>query len=493
MMRPRRLPLTLLALGLALAVAPPASAASSLEVGIADDGVTQRTPALAPQVIPAWKRAGADVARLLVVWQYVAPANERLTAPAGFDPANPNDPAYNWAPVDQAVDLLRAQGIEPILNLTGWSPLWGTKDPSQRDVRLNPDPKQFAVFAKAAAQRYAGRVDRYILWNEPNFALWLKPQFDCTGGRCTPNAPHQYREIARQAVPAIKAGDPGAVVYGPALAAAGQSPTSRNKNMRPLAFLRALGCVSATYRADRSGRCRSFTPATLDGIAYHPHSRALAPDRGYPHPDDANLSQYGRLTTALDRIQARGGLLNAGSKTRRFDLFYDEWGYQTNPPDPIIGITPQKQSDYLQWGAYLAYKQPRVKMLVQYLWRDDPLGAGSGTQRYSGWQSGLYSFDGRAKPAAATFPHPFWVDLPRGRRSATVWGQVRPGGATPVTVQRRLAGSSSWRTLATLSTSARGFFTLKTTVNAKASFRFRYAGASGATVTSATRTVQPRG
>jgi hypothetical protein len=492
-MRLRPLPLALLAAGFVLLAPATALAGQSLEIGIADDGVTQRTPALAPQVIPEWKRAGADVARLLVVWQYVAPANERLTAPVGFDPADPDDPNYNWGPVDQAVDLLRAQGVEPILNLTGWAPLWGTKDPSQRDVRLNPDPEQFAVFAKAAAQRYASRVNRYILWNEPSYALWLKPQFDCNGGRCTPNSPHQYREIARRAVPAIKAGDPGALVYGPALAASGQSPTSRNKNMRPLAFLRALGCVSSTYRPDRRGRCRNFKPVSLDGIAYHPHSRALAPDRGYPHPDDANLSQYTRLTTAVDRIQSAGGLLNAGSKTRRFDLFYDEWGYQTNPPDPIIGITPQKQSDYLQWGAYLAYKQPRVKLLVQYLWRDDPLGAGSGTQRYSGWQSGLYSFDGRAKPAAATFPHPFWVDLQRGRRTATVWGQVRPGTTTQVTIERRLAGSGTWRTLKTLSTSARGYVTLKTTVNAKASFRMRYTNDTGATVTSSIRTVQPRG
>ncbi len=151
----RRLPLLiLLTLSAALALSAPAMASASLQVGIADDGVTQRTPALAPEVIPQWRAKGADVARLLVIWAYVAPDSERMTMPAGFDPTDPNAPGYNWAPIDQAVSLLRQNGIEPILNLTGWAPLWGTKDPSLRDQRLNPDPKQFATFAEAAARRY---------------------------------------------------------------------------------------------------------------------------------------------------------------------------------------------------------------------------------------------------------------------------------------------------------------------------------------------------
>lgn len=490
----RRVPLlTLLTISLALALSAPALAAPSLQVGIADDGVTQRTPALAPEVIPQWRSKGADVARLLVIWAYVAPDSERMTRPSGFDPADPNAPGYNWAPIDQAVSLLRQNGIEPILNLTGWAPLWGTKDPSLRDQRLNPDPKQFATFAEAAAKRYGAQVDRYILWNEPNYPLWLKPQFSCKKGRCTAASPHQYRTIARSAVPAIKAGDPGARVYGPAIASAGKPGTATNKEMRPLEFLRGLGCVGKSLKATRSGPCKGSKPASLDGIAYHPHSRTLAPDKGYPNHDEANLADYGRLTRTIDAAQRTGGLLNGTSKTKKFDLFYDEWGYQTNPPDPIAGVSYTRQSDYLQWGSYLAYKQPRVKMLIQYLWRDDPLGVGTAS-KYAGWQSGLYSFDGRPKTSARTWPHPFWVDLPRGKRSASVWGQVRPGaGASKVTVQRRLAGSSSYTTLKTLTTNAQGYFLLKTTVNAKATFRFRYVGADGATVTSTSRTVQPKG
>jgi hypothetical protein len=487
----RALLLTTLTAALALtALTPVASAASGMRFGIADDGITQRSPELAAQVVPEWKATGMDAARVLVIWSYVAPGADRTSRPSGFDPSNPNDPQYNWAPVDQVVDLLTAQGIEPILNVTGYIPFWGSLDPSQRRNRYKPDPAQFAVFAKAVAKRYEGRVSRYILWNEPNLPDWLQPQNECSKGRCTPVAPAMYREIARQAVPAIKAGAPGAQVYGPALASKGQSPKTVNARTRPLAFLRALGCVDTKLRRERkSKRCKSFKPATLDGIAYHPHSTTFAPDRGYTNKDDANLADYSRLITTIDGVQKAGGIVNGRGSTKKFDLHYDEYGYQTNPPDPLLGVSTTQQSSWLQWGAYKAYNQPRVRTLIQYLWRDDPINTRVEATKYSGWQSGLYFFDGNAKPARKSLPNPFWVDLPRGRRTATVWGQVRPGGAAKVTVQK--GSGSSFTTLKSLTTDALGYFRFTTTVNRKTSFRFRYTAANGKTVTSSTATVTP--
>ena len=74
-----------------------------------------------------------------------------------------------------------------------------------------------------------------------------------------------------------------------------------------------------------------------------------------------------------------------------------------------------------------------MKLLTQYLWRDEPRGlAGS----YSGWQSGLRFADGRAKPSLKTFATPFVLDASRSR----LWGQVRSRETRTVTVQRRLRG-----------------------------------------------------
>ena len=474
----------------ALLLAAPAGAAPGMQFGIADDGVTQRTPELAPEVVPEWKATGMDVARVLVVWSYVAPGSDRITRPAGFDPSNPDDPQYNWAPVDEVVNLLTAQGIEPILNLTGYIPFWGSLEPSLRRNRYKPDPKQFSVFAKAAAQRYAGRVKRFIVWNEPNLPDWLQPQNTCNGGHCVPSSPQQYREIARLAVPAIKEGAPGAQVFGPALAPKGQSATTINARTRPLAFLRSLGCVDGKLRKDRrSAGCKSFKPITLDGIAYHPHSTTFAPDRGYTNPDDANLADSARLLKTIDGVQKAGGLVNGAGASKKFDIYYDEFGYQTNPPDALLGVSLAQQSSWLQWSAYKAYRQPRVRMLIQYLWRDDPINTRVESDKYGGWQSGLYRFDGNAKPARKSFPNPFWVDLPKGRSTATVWGQVRPGGAAQVTVQK--GSGTSFTTLKALTTDGQGYFHFTTTVSKKTTMRFRYTDAGGHTVTSSAMTVTP--
>ena len=96
-----------------------------------------------------------------------------------------------------------------------------------------------------------------------------------------------------------------------------------------------------------------------------------------------------------------------------------------------------------------------MKLFTQYLWRDEPDGnAGI----YSGWQSGLYYLDGRAKPSLKSFPTPFVLDAARGR----LWGQVRRRDTRTVTVQRRLRGSSSWRTVATRTTDAQGYWSWTT-------------------------------
>ena len=83
-----------------------------------------------------------------------------------------------------------------------------------------------------------------------------------------------------------------------------------------------------------------------------------------------------------------------------------------------------------------------MKLFTQYLWRDEPVEADGS---YAGWQSGLRYADGRAKPSLKTFPTPFVLDAARGR----LWGQVRRRDTRTVKVQRRLAGSSRWRVVAT--------------------------------------------
>jgi len=456
--------------------APAAHAAGDLEVGIADDAafLKEPDPARAARLAATWADLGVDTVRLFATWNEVSPQSTARRVPAGFDPANPDDPGYDWALVDRAVDLVNANGMRVVLTVSGPGPLWASGAPARADRSYKPHPDLFAKFARAVALRYGAAVDRYLVWNEPNLPLWLKPQFSCVGRRCTPSSPHHYRRLFRAAYAAIHTADPVARVLFGVLAPRGSAPRSRNANMRPLAFMRALGCVDARLRRTRSGPCTGFKPLTADGFSYHPHGVTRAPDVPNPNPDEASLADLPRLLKVLDQVQLRGGWRNA--RGGRFELYFTEYGYQTSPPDRgRDGVSLAKQSRWLQQAAYLSWRHPRVKNLIQYEWRDEPLRSrGGARQRYAGWQSGLNFANGRAKPALRTFASPFWVDVRPGSGQARLWGQVRPGTSHTVTVQRRRPGTKRWTTVRNVVTDGRGFWTLRQGVRSPTEYRFTW-------------------
>jgi hypothetical protein len=452
----------LLVLLAALLAAPATASARFMQTGMADDAVLLNGGRAADEAVAAWQALGVDVARVQVSWARVAPTPNAPAPPPGFQPSNPDDPAYNWGVIDAAVDRLQRAGIKPLLMLDGPPPLWGSGNPARGNPRYRPSAPAFANFAAAAAQRYGASVDDYILWNEPNLPLWIQPQAQCGKHNCTPVSPSVYRAMVRAAYPAIHAVDPVARVLIGALAPAGGALKSKNANMRPLEFLRGLGCVDDQLKPVRRGSCAGFQPALADGISYHPHSTRHAPSQPYEDPDNADLGSLKRLERLIDRLQALGRLQGT---SRPLSLWLDEYAYQTNPPDKLRGVSPGAQDRYLQQAAYIAWHDPRVVMMGQYLWTDEPSGGG---RLYTGWQSGLRFADGSDKPALAHFDDPIWVDF----GDHAVWGQVRPGSGHSVAVQRRLAGGATpWQTLATVPTGADGAWQIPENPIAFATYR----------------------
>jgi hypothetical protein len=434
---------------LVLAAAIPAAASAGPLVGMADDRVLLSGGPAADAAVAAWAADGVDVVRIFAQWDEVSPSPGARRRPAG---------AYDFTRIDAAVDRVRAAGMEPLLTLTGPGPVWGMQDPSRGSRRYRPSPARYAEFARDAAAHFAGRVHRYILWNEPNLPFWLQPQSSCTRSGCSPVAPHVYRNLVNAAAPAIRAVDPSAELFVGALAPRGDSGRGTESALHPLTFLRALGCVNRSYHRIHSGSCAHFHPLKATALAYHPHSVTYAPTRAFPSSDDANLASLGRLEHVVDRLRHAGRLRIGGG------LWLDEYGYQTNPPDQYLGVSPAVQDRWLQEGAYRASRDPRVKLLTQYVWTDEPA-----TRRtaYSGWQSGLRYANGRAKPALAHFPVPFFLDAAR----SLLWGQVRPGGSHPVLVQRRTRGGT-WSTVARVTTDARGYFIRRMRLTRGVSYRF---------------------
>lgn len=474
-----------------------AHAAANLETGIADDRLLLGGGEKAAQTVAAWKALGVDDVRVFVRWVAVAPGSASRTVPAGFDAADPDDPQYTWNYLDDAIALLRANGITPILTVTGSGPLWSSQDPARGNPRYKPDPVKFGQFAGAVAKRYGSAVDRYIVWNEPNIPAWLQPQFACTGSgarkRCTPAAPQVYRSLYVAGSAAIHAADPGAQVLMGALAPRGSNPTSTNAKVRPLAFLRALGCVTRSYRRDRTGACRTAKPFRADAIAYHPHSVLMSPSQHAPLADEAAIDDLPRLESAIDRTAAHG--IFKPSHGARFSLYLTEYGYQTNPPDPISGVSTTRQAAWTQQAEYIAWRDPRVKAIVQYEYQDEPTKSNTDqTDPFASWQSGLLFANGRPKPLLAAFPNPFFVDVRPRARLARFWGQVRPGTVHQVTLQKR-TGGGAWTPVRSFTTTAYGVWTAQLPVTAAADYRYSYEGvdADGAAtmVDSAIQSVKP--
>jgi hypothetical protein len=498
---PVRSPALLLALlaAVALAAAPGAQASARMQIGISDDGILLFDQERAPAIVAQWKAAGVETVRIQVRWVGVTPAADSPVAPPFFDATNPDDPSYDWGYLDRAIDLVVANGLRPILAVTGSGPLWASRVPDRGSPRIDPDPVKFGQFATAVARRYGRVADRYIIWNEPNEPLWLQPQQECVVGhrRCSPVAPHLYRALVRAAYPAIHAADPGAQVLAGGLAPRGRTPTRRNNPLRPLAFLRAFGCVDERYRPVRTGRCRGFRPARMDGFAYHPHPVLASPSTPAPRSDDATIADLSKLETALDAVQRAHGFSTPSGGHVPLDL--TEFGYQTSPPDLLDGVTPGQQSRWLQQSAYLAWKDPRVRSLVQYEWRDEGVrNLGPGRAAYSGWQSGLLYSDGRSKPALGGFLRPFYADALVRAPLVRFWGQVRPGAAHDVVLQRR-SPSGVFVTVARLRTDSRGTFVKTLQLPSAGAYRFRTVDATGAaggllppTFTSDVLTVTPR-
>jgi putative glycosyl hydrolase len=123
----------------------------------------------------------------------------------------------------------------------------------------------------------------------------------------------------------------------------------------------------------------------FDAYAHHPYygvpqETPTSPPR---NRTEVSFAELPRLEQLLARLYPRAR------------LWITEYGYQTNPPDDVFGVSYSAQSAYMRQAFALAERDPRVDMFVWFLLRDEPT--------LAGWQSGLLTAQGVPKPAWATF------------------------------------------------------------------------------------------
>jgi hypothetical protein len=474
-----------------LAVAAPAAQASrTQESTFQDDNHLIYAPAdEVARTMDRMKALGADRLRITVLWSAIAPQPNALERPAGFDAADSGAyPGGAWDHYDTLVRLAAERGLGVNFNLTVPGPVWAMGSSPRADIanRFAPNLTEFGNFVRAVGRRYP-QVGYWTLQNEPNQPGWLDPQWVRSRGAWVESSPSLYRGLADAAWSALQdTGHGGDTILIGETAPKGVSVRGTTRAIAPGRFIRRLYCLDDHLqllrgkRATERGCPASTTPAAFraahpalfaaTGYAHHPYELIFPPNRLPQHSDWYTIANLPRLSSLLRRVRARFGF---GGGMR---LYLTEFGYQTDPPDPL-GVTPGEQARYLNQAEYLAYRNRSVRTLSQFLLFDDAPPVATT------FQSGLAYLDGSPKPAEAAYAFPLFLPSPSVRRGKRlhVWGLLRgaPNGQSQrVDVLFRARGAKArFRRIGRLRTqAARGYVDGRVRVPGSGSIRLRAGG-----------------
>ena len=350
---------------------------SHMLVGIYDEGVTLYDSTASS--FATFRALHTQVIRLNLHW---GGSPLGVTARRPFNPADPNDSAYNWAPYDRVVQLASTYHLQVLFSIID-TPAWANGGAGKSHA-----PKSMSdlrSFALAAATRYSGTwtsttgarlpaVKLWGAWNEANNPVFLSPQYRRIRGKWVIQSAIDYAKICE----AVYTGVHAARVNGDKVACGLTAPRGNNNpnvaraSVAPLTFLKAVHAAGLRH---------------FDAWAHHPYSVS---------PSETPSTKLNPSTAiTLGNIQ-----LLIAQVTRYYGnkpIWITEYGWQTNPPDKFFGVSWSKQSSYLKQAFAIARANPRIQLMLWFLLRDEP--------NLAGWQSGLETTTGKKKPAFSAFQH----------------------------------------------------------------------------------------
>jgi len=498
---------TTLAAALALALGgsePPRE--QTMETVMQDDAeLLFRDPATVRRNVRTMADLGVDRVRLTASWSTLAPATDSPRRPQ-FDATDSEAyPAEPFTRLDEAVREVRAAGMDVMIDVAFFAPRWavGRGGAGGRNV-WKPSVSEFGQFTRAVADRYSGQfsdpdspdaaplpaVRLWTTWNEPNHHVFLQPQWERTGSRRLPFAPHHYRRMHNVAYDQIKESSAANRVLIGGLTSFSYRGKGAKSSLGPIRFTRELACVDSRMRPLRRRACRDFRPLRADGFAQHPYSLRTAPDDRSPDGSDrVQIGELDRLTSLL------ADLSEAGRIESPLDLYLTEYGYETNPPSPT-GRAPDEHARFLGQATYLAYRSPSVRMFPQFLLRDigpdlsKPVGSKA---RWRDYQTGIVQFDGAPKPAVLqAFRLPFHAEAARnakGENETVAFGQVRPSEGPQAVSLERLDFTAGWVTEAEFATDLQGYYEHRVSYREGSTYRAVWTPSEGEPETSPEVTV----
>jgi len=430
------------------------------------------------------KALGATTIHSLVFWNTIAPDANTLTKPAGFDGSDPS--AYPPGAFDQYDALVREatdRGLKVLLSPVE-APAWaGGCGSIVVRHHCEPSASEFGAFVAALGKRYSGsfdglpRVSRWSVWNEPNQASWLYPQRRRIHGHIINTAAMMYRDLFRAATGALKATGHGSdqILLGETAPLGRTTGSLGNRFLTPVELYQGVFCLDSRGHklrgriAKDSGCSGRYAKLAATGVSHHPYNRGGSqPPLAKPAKGEITISTLSRLNAVLAQ----------GSHNRRIrsnlPIYLTEFGFQTNPPDKVFGVSLSRQAQYLNQSDYIAYRDSRAKSVAQYELFDEP--------DLEVFQSGLFLLDGKAKPSVDAYRLPIWVT--RHGSGVTVWGQVRPADGTPqqVVIQN---GRRAFKDVKTVTTKPSGYFQVNVSRQPGSKWRLAWKGFTSRLATAA--------
>jgi hypothetical protein len=364
----------------AAVLAATANGSRFMRVGIYDEAQTLYGPV--PKTFARFKQLHVQEVRLNLYWggRYGV-ARSRRPAHA----TNPADPAYDWTLYDRTVNYAAQNGVHVLFSIYG-TPRWanGGRGPNAAPTRAT-DLRNFAF---AAARRYGGTypgddgrvlpaVRDWLAWNEPNNPLFLTPQYRKTASGWTIQSAVAYARICNAVYNGVHAtlAPNERVGCGVTAPRGNNNPNSARPSVSPLAFLRAV---------------KKAGLKTFDAWAHHPYYAGPS-----DQPTTKPVTAKGAPATAVTLGNIGDLIAEVTHLYGNKRIWITEYGYQTNPPDPLFGVSWAKQAAYLTKAFAIARASPRIDMMLWFLLKDEP--------QLGGWQSGLLTFGGKRKPSYAAF------------------------------------------------------------------------------------------
>lgn len=249
---------------------------------------------------------------------------------------------FDWADIDRAVRATRAHGLA-VLGILDYSPRWA-QDPSVAADNAHgrpANPQLFGDFARVAATHYAGQIDAWEIWNEPNLGDFFAPK---------PDAGY-YTRLLQASYQSIHSVLPAATVIGGSLGPARDE--ADGSTISPTTFLRQMYTAGAKNN--------------LDAVSAHPYSYPFLPS----DPRTASLNAFYKLRDVHAVMQRNGD----GAKL----LWLTEFGAPTatvrNGAGAVV-IDEQRQAaiiaDGLRSAGQLGYIGPVFIYSIRDEKTDDP-------------------------------------------------------------------------------------------------------------------------